>query len=213
MAHPLLRRGPGGAPPPRGRAPAWACTTPSGSPPSTAASWWPRAARTAATCLVASLPIVVPTSVPARNNPGYDNLGGYSPVLIELSDVLPWQAFVPKENAEERSDWEKTDPPRPERPADGGSLFCEMSLLQDGQSMWPWKRGPTRWFSGAWARKSVAPTCLWELQWQNRGKILGVPLANQGLNPEEGSEPGALCRHDAVCHGDEHWGGDHHGCG
>lgn len=26
--------------------------------------------------------------------------GGYSPVLIELSDVLPWQAFVPKENEE-----------------------------------------------------------------------------------------------------------------
>ncbi|MDY3014727.1 MAG: HAMP domain-containing sensor histidine kinase [Evtepia sp.] len=46
-------------------------------------------------CLVVSLPIVVPGSVPARNNPGYDNLGGYSPVLIELSDVLPWQAFVP----------------------------------------------------------------------------------------------------------------------
>lgn len=46
-------------------------------------------------CLVVSLPIVTPTSVPARNNPGYDNLGGYSPVLIELSDVLPWQAFVP----------------------------------------------------------------------------------------------------------------------
>ncbi|MFQ9410867.1 MAG: hypothetical protein ACLR1T_07285, partial [Evtepia gabavorous] len=43
-----------------------------------------------------SLPIVVPTSVPARNNPGYDNLGGYSPVLIELSDVLPWQAFAPR---------------------------------------------------------------------------------------------------------------------
>ena len=42
-----------------------------------------------------SLPIVTPASVPARNNPGYDNLGGYSPVLIELSDVLPWQAFVP----------------------------------------------------------------------------------------------------------------------
>lgn len=51
-------------------------------------------------CLVVSLPIVVPTSVPARNNPGYDNLGGYSPVLIELSDVLPWQAFVPKEAEE-----------------------------------------------------------------------------------------------------------------
>lgn len=51
-------------------------------------------------CLVASLPIVVPTSVPARNNPGYDNLGGYSPVLIELSDVLPWQAFAPKETEE-----------------------------------------------------------------------------------------------------------------
>ncbi len=47
-------------------------------------------------CLVVSLPIVVPTSVPARNNPGYDNLGGYSPILIELSDVLPWQAFLPK---------------------------------------------------------------------------------------------------------------------
>ncbi len=47
------------------------------------------------TSLVVSLPIVTPASVPARNNPGYDNLGGYSPVLIELSDVLPWQAFVP----------------------------------------------------------------------------------------------------------------------
>ena len=48
------------------------------------------------TCLVVSLPIVTPPSVPARNNPGYDNLGGYSPVLIELSDMLPWQAFVTK---------------------------------------------------------------------------------------------------------------------
>lgn len=48
------------------------------------------------TCLVVSLPIVTPASVPARNNPGYDNLGGYSPVLIELSDILPWQAFVQK---------------------------------------------------------------------------------------------------------------------
>ena len=47
-------------------------------------------------CLVVSLPIIVPTSVPARNNPGYDNLGGYSPILIELSDVLPWQAFLPR---------------------------------------------------------------------------------------------------------------------
>ena len=47
------------------------------------------------TSLVVSLPIVTPANVPARNNPGYDNLGGYSPVLIELSDVLPWQAFVP----------------------------------------------------------------------------------------------------------------------
>ncbi len=46
------------------------------------------------TSLVVSLPIVTPDSVPARNNPGYDNLGGYSPVLIELSDVLPWQAFL-----------------------------------------------------------------------------------------------------------------------
>lgn len=48
------------------------------------------------TSLVVSLPIVTPTSVPARNNPGYDNLGGYSPVRTELSDVLPWQAFVPR---------------------------------------------------------------------------------------------------------------------
>ena len=43
--------------------------------------------------LVVSLPVVTPPSVPLRNNPGYDNLGGYSPVLIELSDLLPWQAF------------------------------------------------------------------------------------------------------------------------
>lgn len=48
------------------------------------------------TTLVVSLPINAPASVPVRNNPGYDNLGGYSPVLIELSDILPWQAFVPK---------------------------------------------------------------------------------------------------------------------
>lgn len=43
--------------------------------------------------LAISLPIVTPTSVPVRNNPGYDNPGGYSPVLIELSDILPWEAF------------------------------------------------------------------------------------------------------------------------
>ena len=45
--------------------------------------------------LVVSLPVVTPDSVPARNNPGYDNPGGFSPVRIELSDVLPWQAYVP----------------------------------------------------------------------------------------------------------------------
>ena len=45
--------------------------------------------------VVVSLPIVTPESVPARNNPGYDNLGGFSPIRIELSDVLPWQAYVP----------------------------------------------------------------------------------------------------------------------
>lgn len=73
---------------------------PNESRPFTAASWSPRVARTAAPCLVVSLPIVVPTSVPARNNPGYDNLGGYSPVLIELSDVLPWQAFAPSDTEE-----------------------------------------------------------------------------------------------------------------
>lgn len=43
---------------------------------------------------VISLPSRVPPSVPERNNPGYDHPGGYSPVLIELSDVLPWQAFT-----------------------------------------------------------------------------------------------------------------------
>ena len=45
--------------------------------------------------LVVSLPVITPDSVPARNNPGYDNLGGFSPVRIELSDMLPWQAYVP----------------------------------------------------------------------------------------------------------------------
>ncbi len=32
--------------PAQGEGPVWACTTPNGSQPSTAASWWPRAART-----------------------------------------------------------------------------------------------------------------------------------------------------------------------
>lgn len=82
------------------RALAWVCTMRSGLLPFTAASSSPRAARTAAPAWWLPCPFVVPTSVPARNNPGYDNLGGYSPVLIELSDVLPWQAFAPKETEE-----------------------------------------------------------------------------------------------------------------
>lgn len=53
------------------------------------------------TCVVVSLPIVTPPSVPVRNNPGYDNLGGFSPVRIELSDVLPWQAFDRKDGEDE----------------------------------------------------------------------------------------------------------------
>lgn len=53
-------------------------------------------------CVVVSLPVVTPRSVPLRNNPGYDNLGGYSPVMLELSDILPWQAFVPKTHAQPR---------------------------------------------------------------------------------------------------------------
>ena len=75
----LLRGGPGGTPPPRGGRRPGAVQRPADRPLSTAVSWWPRAARTAAPCLVVSLPIVVPTSVPARNNPGYDNLGGLFP--------------------------------------------------------------------------------------------------------------------------------------
>ena len=58
--------------------------------------------REGGTALVVSLPVVTPESVPERNNPGYDNLGGFSPVRIELSDVLPWQAYVP--GAEKRQD-------------------------------------------------------------------------------------------------------------
>ena len=47
--------------------------------------------------IVVSLPIVTPDSVPARNNPGFDAPNGFNPVLIELSDMLPWEAFVPGE--------------------------------------------------------------------------------------------------------------------
>lgn len=49
------------------------------------------------TCMVVSLPIVTPPSVPLRNNPGYDSPNGYTPLKVELSSVLPWQAFVPEE--------------------------------------------------------------------------------------------------------------------
>lgn len=56
--------------------------------------------RDGGTTLAISLPIVTPPSVPVRNNPGYDNPGGYSPVLIEMSDILPWEAF----NAATRDD-------------------------------------------------------------------------------------------------------------
>ncbi len=44
-------------------------------------------------CVAISLPVITPPSVPVRNNPGYDNPEGFSPVLIELSDLLPWEAF------------------------------------------------------------------------------------------------------------------------
>ena len=56
-----------------------------------------------------------------------------------------------------------------------------------------------------------------DLLWTSGTKrIAGKPVGNlkkilmfQREMSEEGSEPGALCRHDAVCHGDEHWGGVH----
>ncbi|WP_454941792.1 hypothetical protein, partial [Evtepia sp.] len=41
----------------------------------------------------------------------------------------------------------------------------------------------------------------------NPWEIGRQPLAAQASNPEEGSEPGALRGHDAVCHGHGHWGG------
>ena len=47
--------------------------------------------------IVVSLPVITPDSVPARNNPGFDVPNGYNPVLIELSDMLPWEVFVPGE--------------------------------------------------------------------------------------------------------------------
>lgn len=51
-------------------------------------------------CVVVSLPIVRPEKLPARERSGFDELGGISSVLIELSDVLPWQAFALAEKEE-----------------------------------------------------------------------------------------------------------------
>ena len=52
------------------------------------------------------------------------------------------------------------------------------------------------WFEGKSCGNPVGK--LWE--------ILGEPLVYQGVPPEEGSEPGALLGHDAVCHGRGRWG-------
>ena len=38
-------------------------------------------------------------------------------------------------------------------------------------------------------------------------------LGDEGVPPEEGSEPGALRGYAAVCHGHGHWGGFLHGSG
>ena len=43
-----------------------------------------------------SLPIHTPAGLPLRTpKPTFDALGGFSSLLVELSDALPWQAFLP----------------------------------------------------------------------------------------------------------------------
>lgn len=78
------------------------------------------------------------------------------------------------------------------------------------------KRGPRSLFV-SWSsfRNFFYCPSIVDLLWTSGTKrIAGKPVGNlkkilmfQREMSEEGSEPGALCRYDAVCHGDEHWGG------
>lgn len=121
------------------------------------------------TCLVASLPIVVPTSVPARNNPGYDNLGGYSPVLIELSDVLPCRPLCPRRTRNNVAIGKAI--PRPERP-DGGSF---LPVVRTARTICGNAFGAFCGFSCAWEGKSVA---------KFRGNPVGNLWENAAIHPE-----------------------------
>lgn len=45
-----------------------------------------------------SLPVKVPDRLPLRTPTAkFDDNGGFSPLLVELSDALPWQVFLPSE--------------------------------------------------------------------------------------------------------------------
>lgn len=45
-----------------------------------------------------SLPITAPERSGAIRTPSVDRIGGFSPVLIEFADLLPWQAFLSENN-------------------------------------------------------------------------------------------------------------------
>ena len=74
-------------------------------------------------CLVVSLPIVVPTSVPARNNPGYDNLGAIPRCSLSSATCSPGKPLFPRKRKNHKS-------LSPSSTSCGWGVFCEMSLLQ-----------------------------------------------------------------------------------
>ncbi|MEG1073183.1 MAG: hypothetical protein RSE09_06040, partial [Oscillospiraceae bacterium] len=47
---------------------------------------------------VLSLPVQAPKGGVLKSAPPkFENLGGFSPLLVELSEALPWQVFLPRD--------------------------------------------------------------------------------------------------------------------
>ena len=121
------------------------------------------------TCLVASLPIVVPTSVPARNNRGMTTWGATPRCSLSSATCSLGRPLCPRRTRNNEAIGKTI--PRPERP-DGGLFFV---FVRAGRTNCGHGFGVFCWFSCAWEGKSVA---------KFRGNPVGNLWENAAIHPE-----------------------------
>ena len=160
--------------PAQGKGPVWACTTPNGSQPSTAASWWPRAARTGGPVWWPPCPLWCPPACPPGTIRGMTTWGATPRCSLSSATCSLGRPLCPRRTRNNVAIGKTI--PRPERP-DGGSF---LPVVRTARTICGNAFGAFCGFSCAWERKSVA-AIPWEPNGKPVGKTGGKAWGRRGL--------------------------------